>query len=266
VFTDNTGAQAEMDLSLHGKIGNLPASTVEVLVDRRPPHRLRVRGVVHERQFFGPKLELATELSTSPGSDSFRIEDAVTNRGGTPQEFQLIYHVNYGAPLLEAKARLVAALDSVAPMNARAAEGIDDYATYAGPTAGFTEQVYLARPRADAGGHTSVLLTNATGDRAASLTWSVEELPYFTIWKNTADRADGYVTGLEPATGFPFNRRVERQFGRVPMLAAGQTRHFRLECGVHFGTEAVQSIAERITKLAGKRPTKIERTPPAPKP
>jgi hypothetical protein len=266
VFTTNTGEQAEMDLTLHGKIGNTPASLVEVLIDRRPPHRLRLRGVVYERMFFGPKLELVTELSTVPGSDAFRIEDAVTNRGGTPQEFQLIYHVNYGAPLLEKGAKLVAALESVAPMNEQAAKGVNDYATYAGPTPGFVEQVYLARPRADAEHRTSVMLQNAAGDRAASLTWNVEELPYLTIWKNTAERADGYVTGLEPATGFPFNRRIERQQGRVPKLAAGQTRHFRLDCSVHLGSDAVQSMAERIAKIAGEKSPKIEHSPPLAKP
>src|SRR4051812_62411 len=65
-FVDNTGAKAEMDLTLHGKVGNIPASELEVVVDQAPPHRIRVRGVVHERSFFGPKLELATEVATVP--------------------------------------------------------------------------------------------------------------------------------------------------------------------------------------------------------
>jgi hypothetical protein len=51
-FVDNTGAKAEMELTLHGKIGNIPASEVEVVVERAPPHRIRVRGVVHERSFY----------------------------------------------------------------------------------------------------------------------------------------------------------------------------------------------------------------------
>lgn len=266
VFTDNTGARAEMNLTLHGKIGNTPASHVEVLIDRRPPHRLRVRGVVHERMFFGPKLELASELSTLPGSDAFRISDEVTNRGGQPQEFQLIYHTNYGAPLLEAGAKVVAPLESVAPMNEHAAKSIDDYATYAGPTPGFIEQVYLCRPRADNDHRTTILLKNAAGDRAASMSWSTDELPYLSIWKNTADRADGYVTGLEPATGFPFNRRVEREHGRVPKLAPGQSRHFRIDYSLHFGTDSVQAIADRISTISEGKPAKIEHQPPATKP
>ncbi len=176
-FVDNTGARAEMVLTLHGKVGNIPASEVEVLVDRSPPHRIRVRGVVHERLFFGPKLELAAEVSTVAGSDTFRVDDAVTNRGGSSQEFQLIYHANYGPPLLEKGATVVAPVEEVAPMNDHAAKSIGQYGTYDGPTAGFVEQVYLVNPLADARGRTSVLLRNAKRDRGASISWSSRDSP-----------------------------------------------------------------------------------------
>ena len=55
-----------MELTLHGKIANIPASEVEVVIDPEPPHRLRVRGRVEERMFYGPKLVLQTEISTIP--------------------------------------------------------------------------------------------------------------------------------------------------------------------------------------------------------
>jgi galactose mutarotase-like enzyme len=261
-FVDNTGAKAEMNLTLHGKIGNLPASEVEVVVDRVPPHRIRVRGIVPERSFHGPKLELAAEVSTIPGSDTFRIDDAVTNHGAAPQEFQLIYHANFGTPLLEKGATVVAPVARIAPMNDHAARAIDQYSTYDGPTAGFIEQVYLITPLADEAGRTRVLLRNAAKDQGASITWSTRELPYWTLWKNTAAEDDGYVTGLEPGTGFPFNRKVERQFGRVPKLSPGETRRFSLEFGLHAGREAVAEVAGWISGLARGREPQVETKPP----
>jgi hypothetical protein len=251
----------EMDLTVHGKIGNIPASSVEVLIDSEPPYRLRVRGIVHERMFYGPKLELVTEISTEPGSDTFRIEDRVTNRGAASQEFQLIYHCNYGAPLLQDGAQVVAAVKHLAPMNDVAAKGLADYAAYAGPTPGFIEQVYLIDPYADGEGKTAILLQNQAGDRGASIAWSTNELPYLTIWKNTAANEDGYVTGLEPATGFPYNRRVERQAGRLPTLAAGESRSFTLDFGVHVGADSVSETADRIRAIQGTRETEVQSEP-----
>ncbi|HKD35833.1 MAG TPA: DUF4432 family protein, partial [Pirellulales bacterium] len=117
-FVNNVGEKATMELTLHGKIGNIPASEVSVTVDSQAPHRIRVKGTVFEQAFYGPKLELATEISTEPGSDSYRIEDRVTNHGAFEQEYQLIYHCNFGPPLLEKGSRVIAAAKRIAPFNA----------------------------------------------------------------------------------------------------------------------------------------------------
>ena len=100
-FIDNTGSKAELDLTLHGKIQNIPASNYQVIVDPEPPHRIRLRGTVFESFFYGPKLKLVTEISTLPGSEEFQISDQITNEGSSFQEFQLIYHGNYGSSILE---------------------------------------------------------------------------------------------------------------------------------------------------------------------
>ena len=260
-FVTNTGEVAEMELSLHGKIANIPASEVEVVIDAEPPHRIRVLGTVYERMFYGPQLELATEISTEPGSITLRIEDTITNHGGLEQEFQIIYHTNYGTPLLEQGTRLVAPVKQVTPVNAHSAQSMKSYAEYAGPTKGFVEQVYLIRPYSDREGQTMAMLRNAAGDRATSLSWSTSQLPYLTVWKDTAAVEDGYVTGLEPGTGFPHNRSVERKFGRVPRLAPGQSRSFRLDFGIQVGKEAVRSLTEKIAAIQADRPTRVDAEP-----
>ncbi len=259
-FTNNVGEEAEMDLTLHGKIGNIPASEVEVVVDPEPPHRIRVRGRVDERMFYGPQLELWTEISTEPGSSSFQIDDTLTNRGADEQEFQIIYHANYGPPLLQKGSRFVAALKQVTPFNAHAAKGVQQFSEYSGPTAGFIEQVYCLHPLADADGQTTILLQNAAADQAVSMTFSVDQLPYLTLWKNLAATEAGYVTGLEPGTGFPYNRRIERQLGRVPKLEPGESRRFTIDFSILSG-EDVQAVLSRIDQIAGDNQIRIEAQP-----
>ena len=84
------------------------------------------------------------------------IHDVVENRSAQPAEMQLLYHCNLGPPFLEAGSRVLAPMREMAPQTPRAAEGIDTYETYAGPAAGFAEQVYLYDLLADAHGHTLV--------------------------------------------------------------------------------------------------------------
>ncbi len=262
VFIDNTGGEAQMDLSLHGRIGNIPASEVEVLVDRNPPHRIRVRGSVHERQFYGPQLQLVAEVSTIPGSTEFQIADEVINHGADAQEFEMIYHSNYGRPLLEAGATVHVPAKTVTPMNARAAEGIDDYATYLAPTAGYSEQVYLIEPYANDQLETIALLQSANGERGTSIRWSVSELPLFTLWKNTAAEAAGYVTGLEPGTNFPFNRMVERQAGRLKKIPPNQSRQFSLTYAIHGTASEVADARRAIEAIQDGRAPRLVTEPP----
>lgn len=260
-FINNVGDEAAMELTLHGKIANLPAQEVEVIIDRDPPYRMRVRGRVDEKMFYGPKLELETEISTEPGAPSFRIADVITNRGGQDQEFEILYHANFGPPLLEAGSRFLAPASRVTPINERAAKAIATYADYLGPTPGFIEQVYCLHPRADAQGRTLIMLQNRAADRGVSMAYAVNELPYLTLWKNTAHQAEGYVTGLEPGTNFPNHRSVERKFGRVPKLAPGASHRAAIEVGIHVGSSQVKRVADEIAAIQGARPPVLDPKP-----
>ena len=62
------------------------------------------------------------------------------------------------------------------------------------------------------------MLRNRDGDRAVVLRYQRDQLPCFTLWKNTAGRRDGYVTGLEPGTNYPNPRPFEQARGRVVTL------------------------------------------------
>jgi Tol biopolymer transport system component len=254
VFIDNTGARAEMNLTLHGKIGNIPALQWNAVA---VGNRTVIRGVVYEEMFFGPKFQLVTELSTEPNSDSFQIRDIVVNEGSAPQEMMLLYHCNFGAPLLEAGAKVVIAAESVKPMNTHAAQALASYDTYQGPTAGFIEEVFLVQPRSNELGQTTALLKNSTGTLGCSLNWSTRQLPYLTIWKNTVDERDGYVTGLEPGTCYPYNRRHEREQGRLLKLVPNEPYEFAIDVQIHPTAAAVAEAEARVQALQGAEPIRL---------
>jgi hypothetical protein len=221
VFTDKAGRSVRSQLTLHGRIANLPAHFVEVGVNLDPPFELSITGQVEEACLFGPHLSLTTTYTTVPGSDRLVIHDVVENWAAEPAEMQMLYHCNVGPPFLEAGSRILAPIRELSPLTARAAEGMDTYDTYPGPMAGFREQVSCYDLLGDAAGRTLAMLYNAAGDRGLALRWNLNDLPCFTIWRNCAAVEDGYVTGLEPATNFPNFKSFERQRGRVRILPSG---------------------------------------------
>ncbi len=249
-FTDTNGNPGEMMLTLHGKIANIPCSYLEVQVVRDVDTvRLVVRSRVDERVFHGPKLELWSELSVEIGQTRFHLQDTVTNRGSIAQEMQMLYHCNFGSPLLEHGAKLIAPVATNTPFNDHAAAGLATFDTFEGPAAGFVEQVYKMTLRSDAQKRSGVLLQNASADRGASMQFSTDELPCFTLWKDTGSVDDGYVTGLEPGTSFPHNRKVEREAGRVPILQPGASRSFGLDIALHLSADDVRTKREEIERF-----------------
>lgn len=249
------------ELTLHGKIANLPAHRVEVTVDPDQQGRIAVTGIVDECSMFGPCLRLTSTIETTIGSNLFTIIDEVSNLSAKPAEFEMLYHTNIGRPFLEAGSRLLAAASEISPRDARAAEGIDTYDQYAAPDAGYAEQAYFFRLIGDAQHRGLAMLRNAAGDLALSLRIPLAELPCFTLWKNTAAEADGYVTGLEPGTNFPNLRGFERAHGRLQTLAPGASRRMSFEMAIHHGKNSVQTVAEEVQNRQRNTTVTMSREP-----
>lgn len=247
-LTDADGKTiASVPLTLHGKIANIPARAVSIEVS---DHGITVRGEVDEAMMFGPALRLNTEIHTDFGSGALTVIDTVTNLGNRPAEHQMLYHINYGPPLLEEGARTVVPIRTVAPRDPRAAEGVASFDQYGAPQPGFAEQVFfyqlLGDPETD---ETLAMLRNAAGDQASLLRYSLRDFPYFTVWKNTGGLDEGYVTGLEPSNSFPNHRSFERRMGRVISLKGGASRTTRLRIETLETAAAVEAAENEIATL-----------------
>lgn len=245
---------------LHGRIANLPAHHVEAAVDSEAKE-IRVKGIVDETRFHFQKLRLTSTLVTRFGSPTLRIVDEVTNLSGSAASMQLLYHTNFGQPLLDPGAKVVLAAKTLVPRDPRAAEGIAQWDSYGNEQPGYAEQVYFFELLGDAQGMCHVLLKNAHASQGVSLRFAKKSLPHFTIWKNTVPAADGYVTGLEPATNFPNPRSYEQEQGRLVKIEPGGTAKFELELEIHADAGSVSRAEQAIAKLQGGTETKIFKAP-----
>ncbi len=226
---------------LHGRIGNMPA--VEWSVHLDAAHSLlEVRGEIHESRFLQFNLRMNVTYRFAYGQPVIEIVDVVRNAGDTPTTMQMLYHINIGSPILEEGGTMHSAAKRIVARNEHAADGLKTWQTYLKPTAGYNEQVYFSSPVAGPDGMTTALLASAKRDKAFAVHYKTDTLPYFTQWKNTVGSSDGYVTGLEPGTGFPNTRPFEAEQGRVVALEGGKSVEF------HVRLEAT-SKAERVKQL-----------------
>ncbi|MGI8978697.1 MAG: aldose 1-epimerase family protein [Pirellulaceae bacterium] len=251
-FDKETG---RLKYPVHGRIANRPAHTVELTVDS-DKQEVSLKGIVEETRFHFTKLRMTSTITTKFNSTSFTVHDEIENFSASPVEIQMLYHVNFGLPLLDAGSRVVVPAKTVIPRNARAASGVKTWDSYAAPEPAWEEMVYFLELHADAAGRTRTLLKNAHGTRGVSLVYSKQQLPWFSLWKNTTAEADGYVTGLEPGTNFPNPRSYEGENGRVVKLAPGGKHPFDVTLEIHTTAAEVKAAEAAVAKIqAGKEPT-----------
>jgi hypothetical protein len=243
-------------LTLHGHVDYLPAGFVSVRYEAQPVPRLVFRGVVDDVQTFGPQLRLTSEISTEIGKPEFSFDDTITNLSDAPQEMQLLYHTNFGTPLLGKGSEFVAPVKQVSPMNPASAAGdLKDWNRYSGPHAApYTAKVFNMQLYGDARGETKAMLKSPDGTQGVLMRFDTHGLPYMSLWKNEITPKAGYVTGLEPGTGFPNPRTVERAAGRVPKLNGGASYHVHLAISALTGKSQVADAARAIQALATSPP------------
>lgn len=248
VIRDSAGnVVSDQFLTLHGRIANLAAHHVFVVIDASDGGRISVTGIVDEASMFGGRLRLISTLTSVIGSSSFQITDRVVNLAGTPAEVELLYHCNLGEPFLAEGSVFHSAVAEVAPRDPRAADGISMWNLCQGPTPDYAEQVYFTSPLADGDGFGTALLCSPDSRLAFCLRFDTSTLPWLTLWKNTQSTADGYVVGIEPASCFPNLRTREREQGRVIRLAPAEDITFRLAAEVSAAPQRTRQLIDAIT-------------------
>jgi Domain of unknown function (DUF4432) len=275
---ENNGARFEIEtkkadgsynratFGLHGRIANIPASYVAVHVAAEAPHEIVVEGHVEETRVFGPQIRMETRIITVPGSNHLVVRDEFVNLKDQPVEMQILYHWNFGPPFIDAGARFIAPIKSLTPRDQRAQEALARYNVYQGPQPGFSEEVYYLelhdQPNGD--GKTVALLRNHQGDKGVVLRFRPDQLPAFTLWKNTGGLRDGYVTGLEPGTNYPNPRPFEQAHNRVVTLPVDGRYVTETTVVVLATKEAVAAAEEEIARLQAQGPAKVNRQPSEP--
>lgn len=235
--------------TLHGRAGNTPASKVEVRISREAPHRITLCGLIKEKAFKNVEFETWTELTVVPGDTGFSLDDRLVNRADYAHSYEVIYHTNVGRPVLEEGARVIGPFTHVTPFNDAAKPDLATWDRYRGPTRDFDEMLYACELAAGADGRTEVALVNASETLGFSIAYHVGEMPAFTLWKNTDTDKQGYVTGLEPGSNYPYPLPVERAAGRLKTLEPGAEARFRMRFDLLTNKSAVAACAARIGKL-----------------
>ncbi|MBL0745527.1 aldose 1-epimerase family protein [Chryseolinea lacunae] len=236
---------------LHGPISNL-AAEIESIVQPDPVNGkldMSITGRMRQTTTFGPSMELRRTISGTLGQASLRVHDEVINVGNIPAPHMLLYHFNFGWPLLDEGTALLwnGTWQSLNTDPKIFKEG-NDFKRCPAPLEahrGKGEEAAAIDPVADSNGTWSCGVHNAKLGLAVALRFKKQQLPWLINWQHWAPGE--YVSGIEPATHPPIGQAAARKQNTLIHLAPGERRHYDLELEVLDNPTRIQQFLTNTT-------------------
>jgi len=239
---------------LHGRASNIP-SRLESIVQPDPiagKLEMSITAVVKESSVFGPNLELKRTVSSIIGEPTIRIHDVVTNLGNTPAPHMILYHCNYGWPLVDEGTEIVWKGKWTAAgreMDKEIFNSKHDFRKCQKPLdshRGAGEACAFIDVVANKKGSCTVGLYNRQLNLALVMKYKRKQLPWLTNWQHWG--VGEYVTALEPGTNPPIGQGKARKQKRLTHIEPGKSRTYDLEITVLTDERRIK----RFLKTAGQ--------------
>ncbi|WP_404448267.1 aldose 1-epimerase family protein [Microbacterium marinum] len=226
-------------LPMHGRAHRLPATGFHTWSKAAGDDwQIGAAGETRQATPFDENLRLTRSVCTSLRDRSLRISDEVSNDGHTDWPHMLLYHFNFGWPLIAEGTRIsiryeldgtVVHCKTPEPRDDDAQRGLDgwdrvDHSPQDGP-----EQVFsMSFPP---GAEVSVLIESRRAGLSATLRFNSSELPMLYLWKWLRPGAN--VLGVEPANCAGIRGRASaRAEGGLPTLGPDETRAYELRLDI----------------------------------
>ena len=200
------------NLPLHGTVSHIPAELRSIEEDN---NGLSLTFIVRDCIIFGTKLVLTRKIFVSYTENTVSLHDNVENIGDVEAPLMILYHCNFGYPLLSENAEVKIAYDKMWARNEEAEKYISNALEVEKPQTAFVERCYFFDMK-EIDGYSKSGIFNKDIDLGVVMKYNKSQLPAFTEWKMMG-KTD-YVMGLEPGTNNPIGRANAREDGSLKFL------------------------------------------------
>jgi hypothetical protein len=219
---------------MHDRASYLPASRVKIFEEwngeaGNESYEIAVEGVLRQTRVFGPNISVTRRITTSLGASTLRVQDRVVNEAYESAPFVILYHCNFGFPVVSEHSIIRAPSVHCEPRGQAEVATAATWMQLEAPQAGIGERCYFHTMQPDESGKVRAEILNQNLNFGAFMEYSFAELPHFTQWKMMG--AGTYVNGLEPSNAPLISRAALREKNLLPMLEPGEEKIFELELG-----------------------------------
>jgi hypothetical protein len=238
------------DIPLHGHHSNTPAS-VDAVVNPDPQRGrfdMSITMTIRDTRMFGPNIEVHRTIAATLGGRSIDIADEVINRGDEPCGHGMLYHVNFGYPLLDQGARMIMGGRVLRRFGLAeqliSRQQIEDFKLVPGPSddhRGAAESILVVEPVAADPGTCRVGLINQDRGIGVELSYPCEQLPRLGGMLHCGPRGS-YMAALEPFSGSIVGKATDPHPESNRQLAPGGSQKYDLRITVHTEPQALEDL------------------------
>jgi len=229
-YVGAAGEDQGQEYGLHGRVHHLPARHITASAGwTGDEYEVTIGGEVNETAIFGEQLRLTRRIVSRLGENRIDIKDEIQNVGFMSTPHMILYHFNFGFPLLDEMSTIRLPSQRVIARD----EGIpvEGYDRWHKPQEDYQERVYYHQ--GFSGERVSATIHNP-GFPAVSgpmpltvrLSWSTSQLPKLVQWKMPG--LGVHVLGITPSNCYVEGREAERARGTLMTLEPGETREYEL--------------------------------------
>lgn len=219
-------------LGIHGRFNVTPSTHVCDSVDFEEG-KIEIKGCLNNSVLFGDKISIKRSICSPIGENVIRIRDKISNFGSAPVPYMMLYHINFGYPLLDEHTTSYVNSSSVEGYDERSTADIANVHSFLNPDADHLEKNYLHRFDGIEKGYGCAFNRELEGGCGVSVKFNAKTLPYLTQWKMEGVR--DYVLALEPCNAPCLSRKELRELRQLPFLLPGETTVNELEIGILTG-------------------------------
>ncbi len=238
------GVDGDEILGIHGRVSHIPAEEYRTSEKwEREDFVMTISGQVRETCLYAENMVLKREITSRLGGTTIEITDTVENQGYNDTPFMLLYHINFGYPVVSEHTRLYSSAEKVEAWNEDAKKGDGKWDRFQKPTPGYSYQNFLHHMPAGRD-RVYAALVNEEIPFGGYVEYSPKEMPCFNEWKMMGQQ--DYVVGLEPGINIPEGRLKARENNRLTILMPGESRSFSYTIGVLPDREAIDGMMKLI--------------------
>jgi hypothetical protein len=177
------------------------------------------------------------------GENRIYIHDTIENCGFDRLPFMLLYHCNFGYPLISEHTHFIGPSAAVKAKSEKSQQCTDSYSVFHEPTHGYIQQIFDLDLQANFSGQTYACLYNENlgyNGLGAYLRLNKNEFAHFLEWKRLGESE--YAVSLGPCNYCPEETVGYSDCKKSSLIESAKTKEFDLELGFVEGAKDLEKL------------------------